>query len=237
MRARDLVKRHFSPDALQRVDVHPETLVAIQDALGQPLAEPEPGLFTRAKEEATAALEMFVLPGYLERHHGVVASPPEGFAALPESLLSQPATVSGVNRMLLTRLSGAHPAMKEELRLTCEELGGLAPLEFCVAVEDFRKLPSGQLPAAAHRIVEEHMASDARLRVNLSNRIQQELISVARPHSGMFDNAQKEALYILTQLLCPGAPVPKPRGRGAAGGGQLAWASNPKTPTPIKKAR
>ena len=114
----------------------------------------------------------------------------------------------------------------------------MAPLEFCLAVEEFRARPALELPATAHRIVEAHMASDSRLRVNFSNGVQQELISVARPHVGMFDNAQKEALYIINQLLCPRSPIPKKVQQGrAARGVQLNWARTPKTPTPVKKAR
>merc|ERR1712224_550163 len=89
----------------------------------------------------------------------------------------------------------------------CIELSTGAPLEFVVAVERFRTVDSVQLPSVAHDIVDAHMAKDAASRVVFCASVQQELIETQKPHRGMFDNAQKEALHILQQVLCPTSPA------------------------------
>ena len=64
-----------------------------------------------------------------------------------------------------------------------------------------------ELPNEAHDMVEKFMTGDSGWQVHFSQRVQQELISTPRPHTAMFDHAQKEAIANLAAALCPDGPL------------------------------
>jgi hypothetical protein len=207
MRAKEVIRWYLEDNSQRRVLVHLDTLCQIRAELGETL-HVSPRLFDGAQKEVVASLEAFALPSYLEDKHNILATPLENFAPMPQVHNSQQVTAVPFNRMVLARLQA--PGDGGVLQVRCEEeVGATSPLEFIAAVEKFHSLSTNMMPEVAHDIVEAHMASDSRARVNFSSAVQQELINTARPHSAMFDNAQKEALYILWQILCPTAPMPK----------------------------
>jgi len=204
MRAREVIRWYLEEKSERRVSVCTETYQDINVAECSNLSST---LFDAAQAEVVSALETLVLPMYLEERHKMVATPPEIFAPMPTANNSQKVTASAFNRMCLAHLQHTDGTLRKRCE---EELGAEAPFLFVAAVERFRTLAVSEMPAVAHDIVEAHMASDAKSRVSFTSTVQQELINTARPHSAMFDNAQKEALYILWQILCPTAPMPKP---------------------------
>ena len=103
-----------------------------------------------------------------------------------------------------------------KIEAVCEEVDAeaAAALAFISSVEKFREHEPEELPNEAHDMVERFMTGDSGWQVHFSQRVQQELISTPRPHTAMFDHAQKEAIATLCAVLCPDGPLLSGQGNG-----------------------
>jgi len=151
-------------------------------------------------------LQLLSFPDYMRQRHGIQqqSTPYGGFGQSPPNFdTSQLITDEPIHRAVLRML--AMPGDRLKIEAVCEEADpeAAAALAFVAAVEKFREREPEELPNEAHDIVERFMAGDSGLRVQFTQRVQQQLISTPKPHTAMFDDAQKEAMARLVGTICP----------------------------------
>jgi len=205
-RARDIMRQYLNEGGDLYVSLHPMTLQRIKDTIAYGDSTPGADLFDFAQAEATAVLQLLSYPDYMRQRHGIQkpAAPFRGFGSVPPSMDSQALiTDLPIHRSVLRML--ASPGDRLRIEAVCEEVDpeAAAALAFVAAVEKFREREPEELPNEAHDIVERFMAGDSGLRVQFSQRVQQQLISTPKPHTAMFDDAQKEAMARLVGTICP----------------------------------
>jgi len=199
MRAREILRWYLLDGAERKVSIHKSTVELLCIALDEERLSQS--MFVQAQQEVVTVMEIFVFPHYLEVRHKLVAVPPENIQPLPCSQLPQKVTALAFNRAVLGLQDGSKGY--QALQSRCNELNCTEAMEFVFTIERFRHAKTGALPSMAHDIVETHMASNSRAYVKCSLAVQQELINTHKPHNGMFDNAQKEVLHAMKQILCP----------------------------------